>query len=47
MEIDKCDDLVLVDIDDLTEPFINYEGFFLEDKSITTYDCLTDWAYKK
>ena len=34
-------------LNNLPEPFINYEGVFLEDKTITTYDCLTDGAYVK
>jgi 8-oxo-dGTP pyrophosphatase MutT (NUDIX family) len=47
MEEDKCDELIWADADNLPEPFINYEGVFLEDKSITTYDCKTDGAYVK
>ena len=47
MEEDKCDVLIWADVDNLPEPFINYEGVFLEDKSITTYDCKTDGAYVK
>lgn len=47
IEEDKCDELLWVDANDLPEPFINYEGMFLENKSITTYDCLTDGAYVK
>ena len=47
MEKDKCDELIWSSIDDLPEPFINYEGAFLEDKTITTYDCKTDGAYVK
>ena len=47
MEEDKCDELIWADVDNLPEPFINYEGVFLEDKSITTYDCKTDGAYAK
>jgi 8-oxo-dGTP pyrophosphatase MutT (NUDIX family) len=47
MEEDKCDELIWADVDNLPEPFINYEGVFLEDKSITTYDCKTDGAYVK
>lgn len=47
IEEDKCDELIWVDANDLPEPFINYEGMFLENKSITTYDCLTDGAYVK
>jgi len=45
MEKDKCDELLWVDVDNLPEPFINYEGAFLEDKTITTYDCLTDGPF--
>lgn len=47
IEKDKCDELLWVDANNLPEPFINYEGVFLEDKTITTYDCLTDGAYVK
>ncbi len=47
LEKDKCDELIWTDINNLPEPFINYEGDFLEDRSITTYDCRTDGAYKK
>lgn len=47
MEKDKCEELKWVDINNLPEPFINYEGVFFEDKTITTYDCMIDGAYKK
>ena len=47
IEEDKCDELIWSDIDDLPEPFINYEGVFLEDRTITTYDCKIDGAYVK
>ena len=47
MEEDKCEELIWADINNLPEPFINYEGAFLEDKTITTYDCKTDGAYVK
>ena len=47
VEEDKCDELIWADINDLPEPFINYEGDFLEDRTITTYDCKTDGAYVK
>lgn len=47
MEEDKCDELLWVDINNLPDPFINYEGAFLADKKIKTYECLTDGAYKK
>ena len=46
-ELDKCDELVWADINNLPEPFVNYEGEFLSDRSITTYDCKTDGAYVK
>lgn len=46
-EEDKCDELIWADIDNLPEPFINYQGVFLEDRTITTYDCRTDGAYVK
>ena len=45
MEKDKCDELIWADIDNLPKPFINYEGAFLKEKTITTYDCKTDGAY--
>ena len=47
MEKDKCDELLWADIDDLPEPFVNYIGDFLEDRTITTYDCIKDGAYVK
>ena len=47
IEKDKCDELIWADLDNLPEPFINYEGAFLEDRTITTYDCKTDGAYVK
>ena len=47
VELNKCEELIWSNIDDLPEPFINYEGEFLADRSITTYDCKTDGAYVK
>ena len=47
IEEDRCDELIWVDINNLPEPFINYEGDFLENKKITTYDCKIDGAYVK
>ena len=47
IEEDKCEELIWADINNLPEPFINYEGAFLEDRTITTYDCKTDGAYIK
>ena len=47
MEEDKCDELIWAEINNLPEPFINYEGAFLEDRTITTYDCKTNGAYEK
>lgn len=47
IEKDKCDELIWADANNLPELFINYEGAFLNYKTITTYDCLTDGAYKK
>ena len=47
IEEDKCDELIWSDLEDLPEPFINYEGDFLEDRTILTYDCKTDGAYVK
>ncbi len=34
-------------VDNLPEPFINYEGEFLNNKDIKTYDCITDGSYLK
>ena len=45
LEENKCDELIWSDINELPEPFINYQGTFLEDRTITTYDCKTDGAY--
>ena len=47
VEKEKCDELLWVDINNLPEPFINYEGDFLENKNIKTYDCIDDGAYIK
>lgn len=47
MEEDRCDELIWADINNSPEPFINYDGDFLEDRTITTYDCKTDGAYVK
>ena len=47
VELNKCEELIWSNIDDLPKPFINYEGEFLADRSITTYDCKTDGAYVK
>ena len=47
IEEDKCDELFWTDINNLPEPFINYQGSFLEDKTITKYNCLTDGKYVK
>lgn len=47
VEEEKCDELIWADINNLPEPFINYEGAFLEDRTIKTYDCLEDGAYVK
>lgn len=47
MEEDKCDELLWTELDDLPEPFINYSGDFLEDRTIKYYDCMTDGAYVK
>lgn len=46
-ETDKCDELLWVDINNLPYPFINYEGAFLSDKTITAYECKTEGAYSK
>ena len=47
MEPNKCDELLWGDPKDLPEPFINYTGEFLNDRTMTTYDCKTDGAYVK
>lgn len=47
VEKDKCDELIWADINNLPKPFINYEGSFLENRTITAYDCKTDGAYIK
>lgn len=47
MEKDKCDELVWADINNLPEPFINYEGDFIENNDIKTYDCKEHGAYVK
>ena len=47
IEEDRCDELIWVDINNLPEPFINYEGDFLRNKKMTTYDCKIDGAYVK
>lgn len=47
MEENKCDELLWTSIEELPEPFINYQGDFLEDRTIKTYDCKTNGAYIK
>lgn len=47
MEEDKYDELIWVNPNNLPEPFINYEGDFLENPDMKTYDCKTDGAYQK
>lgn len=47
VEFNKCDELIWASIEELPEPFINYEGDFLANRGITTYDCKTDGAYTK
>ena len=47
VEEDKCQKLLWADINELPKPFINYEGAFLEDRTIKTYDCLEVGAYVK
>ena len=46
-EEDQCSELLWASLDDLPYPFINYEGAFLEDRTITTYDCLEHSCYIK
>ena len=47
VEKDKCEELIWADINNLPYPFINYEGYFLADRTIKTYDCKIDGAYQK
>ena len=47
IEEDKCDELLWASVDELPEPFVNYEGEFLNNREITTYDCKTDGAYTR
>ena len=47
MEEDKCDELVWASVEELPYPFVNYEGVFLNDRTITTYDCKIDGAYTR
>lgn len=47
VELNKCEELLWADINNLPDPFINYEGEFLSDRTITTYDCKTDGAFKR
>ena len=47
VEEDKCDELLWTEMENLPNPFINYEGDFLANKNIATYDCKTDGAYVK
>ncbi len=47
VEFNKYEELIWSSIEELPEPFINYEGDFLANRSITTYDCKTDGTYTK
>lgn len=47
VEFNKCEELIWSSIEELPEPFINYEEDFLANRSITTYDCKTDGTYTK
>lgn len=47
VEEDKCDELLWASFEELPSPFINYEGAYLENSTITTYDCLEDGKYQK
>lgn len=47
IEEDKCDELLWASVDELPEPFVNYEGEFLNNREMTTYDCKTDGAYTR
>ena len=46
-ENDKCDELLWCDIKNLPYPFINYEGDFLVDRKIKTYDCFEMGAFSR
>ena len=46
-EVDKCDELIWVDVNNLPYPFINYEGAFLKDKTMKSYECLEHGEYKE
>lgn len=39
VEKDKCDELLWIDIHNLPDPFIDYEGEFLNNRSIKACDC--------
>ena len=47
MEENKCDELIWADMDNLPDPFVNYQGDFLDNRRMTAYDCITDGAYVK
>jgi len=47
VEKDKCDELLWCDINDLPYPFINYEGDFLDNRTIKSYDCFEMGVYVK
>ena len=47
VEKDKCTEIIWCDISKLPYPFINYQGDFLNNRSITTYDCKNQGAYLK
>ena len=44
-EEDKCEELKWVDINELPELFVNYEGDFFENKDIKTYYYETNGVY--
>ena len=46
-ETNKCSELLWVDIHNLPEPFIDYEGLFLENRNIKTCDCYKMGKYIK
>ncbi|MBR3210793.1 MAG: NUDIX domain-containing protein [Bacilli bacterium] len=47
MEEDKCDELIWINLKELPEPFVNYQGDFFDNREMTYYDCETDGAYIK
>lgn len=46
-EKDKCEELIWVDVNNLPDPFINYQAECYYNKSLKTIDCFEHGAYKK